>query len=126
MRTCHNNPLTVSNTKSLNYICGNFIFESLNLHRETFTLEKIVPQGLIRNTGGVCFWIYGWMDGFCFIFLEILSQMKENEVVIFTDGSALGNLGPTGPDAVVYLTGYQSSPILLKKGVSPLSNNYTG
>ena len=50
MRTCHNNPLTVSNTKSLNYICGNFTFESLNLHRETFTLEKIVPQGLIRNT----------------------------------------------------------------------------
>ena len=51
MRTCHNNPLTVSNTKSLNYICGNFTFESLNLHRETFTLEKIVPQGLIRNEG---------------------------------------------------------------------------
>ena len=51
MRTYHTNPLTVSNTKSLNYICGNFTFESLNLHRETFTLEKIVPQGLIRNTG---------------------------------------------------------------------------
>ena len=50
MRTCHNNLLTLSNTKSLNYICGNFTFESLNLHRETFSLEKIVPQGLIRNT----------------------------------------------------------------------------
>ena len=42
------------------------------------------------------------------------------------DGSALGNPGPTGAGAVVYLKGYNSSPILLKKGVSPLSNNYTG
>ena len=50
MRTYHNNPLTVSNTKSLKYICGNFTFEALNLHHEKSTLEKIVPQGLIRNT----------------------------------------------------------------------------
>ena len=42
--------MTVSNTKSLKYICGNFTFEALNLHREKSTLEKIVPQGLIRNT----------------------------------------------------------------------------
>ena len=58
--------------------------------------------------------------------IEILKQIEENEAVIFTDGSALGNPGPTGAGAVVYLNGYQSSPILLKKGVSPLSNNYTG
>ena len=32
------------------YICGNFTFEALNLHHEKSTLEKIVPQGLIRNT----------------------------------------------------------------------------
>ena len=54
MRTYHNNPLTISNTKSLKHICGNFTFEplnpALNLHREKFTLEKIVPQGLIGNT----------------------------------------------------------------------------
>ena len=43
MRTYHNNPLTVSNTKSLKYIYGNFTFEALNLHREKSTLEKIVP-----------------------------------------------------------------------------------
>ena len=30
---------------------GIFTFEALNLHREKSTLEKIVPQGLIRNTG---------------------------------------------------------------------------
>ena len=58
--------------------------------------------------------------------IEILSQMKENEVVTFMDGSALGNPRPTGAGAVVYRNGYQSSPILLKKGISPLSNNYTG
>ena len=63
--------------------------------------------------------------------IEILSQIKpsiikENEVVTFMDGSALGNPRPTGAGAVVYRNGYQSSPILLKKGVSPLSNNYTG
>ena len=27
---------------------------------------------------------------------------------------------------VVYLDGYQSVPVLLKKSVSPMSNNYTG
>ena len=51
---------------------------------------------------------------------EILSQIKENEVVIFTDGSALGNPGPTGAGALVYLNGYQSSPILHKKVKVPL------
>ena len=58
--------------------------------------------------------------------IEILSQIEENEVVIYTDGSALGKPGPKGAGPVVYLNDYKSSPILLKKGVSPLSNNYTG
>ena len=58
--------------------------------------------------------------------IEILRQIEENKVVIFTDGSALGNPGPTGAGAVVYLNGYQSSSIQLKKSVSLLSNNYTG
>ena len=52
--------------------------------------------------------------------LEILRQIEENEVVIFTDGSALGNPGPSGAGAVVYLNLYQSSPILLKKVLIPL------
>ena len=60
--------------------------------------------------GGVCFW---------FIFLEILSQIKENEVVIFSDRSTLGNPGPTGAGAAVYL--YQSSPILQKRCYRTLS-----
>ena len=57
---------------------------------------------------------------------EILEQIDDNDIVAFTNCSALGNPGPTGAGAVVYLKGYYSSPILLKKGVSPLSNNYTG
>ena len=39
---------------------------------------------------------------------------------------ALGNPGPTGAGSVAYIDGYNSSPILSKKGVSPISNNYTG
>ena len=31
-------------------ICGNFTFETLNLHVRKSTLEKIVPQGLMRKT----------------------------------------------------------------------------
>ena len=46
----HYNPLTVSNTKSLKLLCGNFTFETLNLQARESTLKKIVPQGLIRNT----------------------------------------------------------------------------
>ena len=75
MRTYHNNPLTVSNTKSLKYICGNFTFEALNLHREKSTLEKIVPQGLIRNTeyGSVFLWKYQFTAN-CELTLFFLKQ----------------------------------------------------
>ena len=45
--------------------------------------------------------------------IEILSQKEENEIVIFTDGYVLGNPESTGAGAVVYLNGYQSSPIPL-------------
>ena len=57
---------------------------------------------------------------------EVLHNIDDRDVLVFTDGSALGNPGPTGAGTVVYLNGYQSMPILLKKSVSPMSNNYTG
>ena len=57
---------------------------------------------------------------------EVLDQCSNRDVLLFTDGSALTNPGPTGARAVIYLDGYSTSPILLQKGVSPLSNNYTG
>ena len=50
---------------------------------------------------------------------EVLHNTDDRDVFVFTDGSALGNPGPTGAGAVVYLNGYQLMPILLKKGVSP-------
>ena len=46
--------------------------------------------------------------------------------MVFTDGSSLGNPGPTGAGAVIYINGFHTSPILLKMGVEPISNNYTG
>ena len=57
---------------------------------------------------------------------EFLRKCTNKDVLLFTDGSALGNPGPTGAGAVAYIDGYNSAPVLLKKGVSPLSNNYTG
>ena len=57
---------------------------------------------------------------------DLLSKMQPEDVVVFTDGSAFGNPGPTGAGGVVYLDGYEAAPVLLKKGVSPYSNNLRG
>ena len=51
---------------------------------------------------------------------EFLSQSIYQDVLLFTDGWALGNPGPTGAGTVAYIGGYNSSPVLLKKVV-----NYT-
>ena len=57
---------------------------------------------------------------------DILRQIKDNDIMVFTDGSTLSNPGPTGGEAAIYIDGYGTNPILLKKGVRPVSNNYTG
>ena len=57
---------------------------------------------------------------------EMLDNTDYIDVLAFTDGLALDNLGPTGAGVVICLDGYQSVPVLLKKSVSPMSNNYTG
>ena len=57
---------------------------------------------------------------------KVLDQCSSRDVLLFTDRSALTNPGPTSDGAVIYLDGYSTSPILSQKGVSPLSNNYTG
>ena len=54
---------------------------------------------------------------------ELLSKLQPEDVIVFTDGSALNNPGPTGAGGVVYMDGYNSTPVLLKKSVSPHSNN---
>ena len=40
---------------------------------------------------------------------EFLNQSTDREVLLFTDGSALGNPGPTGAGAVAYVDGYNCS-----------------
>lgn len=72
---------------------------------EEFKLEKAVQEENVR---------------------VLLGSLKPEDVIVFTDGSAYGNPGPTGAGGVVYLEGYNAIPVLLKKGVSPMSNNYTG
>ena len=57
---------------------------------------------------------------------DLLSKLQPEDVVVFTDGSAFENPGPTGADGVVHLDGYEVAPVLLKKGVSQYNNNYTG
>ena len=55
---------------------------------------------------------------------QVLKEVKEDCVAVFTDGSALGNPGPTGAGAVIYLNGLQSDPIGIKKGIC--SNDFLG
>ena len=57
---------------------------------------------------------------------DILSQSTDQDVLLFTDGSELGNPRPTGTGAVAYIGQYVSSSISLKKGVSLIRNIYTG
>ena len=63
--------------------------------------------------------------------LSTISKQLENlkdisNIVAFTDGSALGNPGPTGAGAVIYHNGMSSIPTKLASGVSKLSNNVHG
>ena len=49
-----------------------------------------------------------------------------NDVVAFTDGSALGNPGPCGAGTAIFWKGINCSPSLHKKPVSKLSSSYHG
>jgi len=55
-----------------------------------------------------------------------LSSLQGEEILVFTEGSTLGNQGPTGASAVMYLEGHNTTPILLKRSLSSFSNNYEG
>ena len=57
---------------------------------------------------------------------DFLTRCTDRDVLLFTDGSASNNPGPTGAGAVAYIDGYNSTPVLMKKGVTPIGNNYTG
>ena len=49
--------------------------------------------------------------------MEKLNQIGNDDMY----RSALSNPGPTGAGAVIYLDGYDANPILLIKGVNPIS-----
>ena len=49
-----------------------------------------------------------------------------NNIVAFTDGSALGNPGPCGAGTAIFWKGMNSTPSLHKRPVSKLSSSYYG
>ncbi|KAI8519284.1 hypothetical protein Bbelb_025410 [Branchiostoma belcheri] len=57
---------------------------------------------------------------------QLIGTSTTEDILRFTDGSALGNPGPTGCGAAVYLNGIESTPICLKKAVASSGNNYLG
>ena len=56
----------------------------------------------------------------------MLEEVEEDCVAVFTDGSNLGNPGPTGAEAVIYMNGLKSDPIGIKKGICSNGNNFLG
>jgi ribonuclease HI len=58
--------------------------------------------------------------------IQTLAGFGDDEVLAFTDGSALGNPGPCGAAAVIYLEGIKSSPIILNKSVALVGTSYLG
>jgi len=57
---------------------------------------------------------------------DFLAKQDHRKVVVFTDGSALGNPGPCGAGAVIYLYGLDTDPIMMHKAVSTHSTSYHG
>ncbi|XP_035685694.1 uncharacterized protein LOC118422282 [Branchiostoma floridae] len=58
---------------------------------------------------------------------QILHEMKKTPTtVVFTDGSSLGNPGPTGCAAVIYEQWGVTEPYTVRKPVAAKSNNYEG
>ena len=55
-----------------------------------------------------------------------INQLNKNCLICFTDGSALGNPGPCGAGAAIYIESISSVPVLLKRPVSAKSISYHG
>ena len=58
--------------------------------------------------------------------LNLIASFEDGAPVVFTDGSALGNPGPTGAAAICYPEGIKSEPISIKEAVAKLSTSYNG
>ena len=57
---------------------------------------------------------------------EVLTNLEGESIVAFTDGSALGNPGPTGAEAAIYMNGLNSHAERLKREICKNGNNYLG
>ena len=57
---------------------------------------------------------------------EVLTNLEGESIVAFTDRSALGNPGPTGAGAAIYMNGLNSHAERLKKEICKNGNNYLG
>ncbi len=58
--------------------------------------------------------------------MDLVKSFQDGAPVIFVDGSALGNPGPTGAAAICYPEGIKSQPITIKEAVGKLSTSYHG
>ena len=85
-------------------------------------------MGLCRNTNLQCNWKELESDKALQEenIKEILDGLDPSCVAAFTDGSALGNPGPTGAGAVIYYNGLEEEPIGISKPVCSNGNNYIG
>ncbi len=57
---------------------------------------------------------------------NFLGNLSNTTLVCFTDGSALGNPGPCGAGAAVYLNGTSSHPVTLHRATAKMSTSYHG
>ena len=57
---------------------------------------------------------------------EILGKLSSDNVIAFTDGSALGNPGPARAEAAIYYKRLEQVPVCLSKPVCSNGNNYIG
>ena len=55
-----------------------------------------------------------------------MENLGNDCVAAFTDGSDLGNPGPTGAGALIYLQGLLDNPVCLKKNICSNGNNHLG
>ena len=83
---------------------------------------------LNRQTKGKCIWkeLYNEKTIQEENIKVVLENLGNDCVAAFTDGSALGNPGPTGAGAVIYLQGLLDNPVCLKKSICSNWNNYIG
>ncbi len=57
---------------------------------------------------------------------EYLNSLPNTTLIVFTDGSALGNPGPCGAAAIIHTHGLDMEPVILGKPISSNSSSYHG